>query len=136
MATAVSVITLGVSDLQRARHYYAALFGDDDDANTPGPCYFRLPGSWLALYPREQLAGYFGVDPEGTGFNAVTLSINVADAAQVDILCNRLRELGGRVTVPPGAASWGGHVACIADLDGHLLELVWNPKSRIPVQPQ
>lgn len=127
MASAISVVTLGVSDMQRARRYYANIFDNAGDASGDGPCYFELQGSWLALYPRTKLAGYFRVPAAGHGFCTVTLSVNVAQAEDVDTLCERLCAAGGRLTVPPGAASWGGHVACIADEDGHLLELVWNP---------
>ena len=128
MARGISVVTLGVADMERARRYYASIFESPGPAPGSGPCYFRLPGSWLALYPRHDLASYFGVDPAGSGFSAVTMSINVTAPEHVDALCERLRGAGGTVSAAPGPASWGGRVACVADADGHLLELVWNPR--------
>jgi catechol 2,3-dioxygenase-like lactoylglutathione lyase family enzyme len=129
MATALSAVTLGVSDLDRARRYYASVFEPVDAPGKPGPCYVRLPGTWLALYPRDALAKYFGLDAgDAGGFGGVTLSVNVAGPDDVDALCARLRDAGGQVTVPPGQAPWGGRIACVSDPDGHPMELVWNPR--------
>ena len=58
MAPRLSAVTLGVEDMARARAYYGSVFEPMDPPDRPGPCYVRLPGTWLALYPRDALARY------------------------------------------------------------------------------
>ena len=123
----ISVVTLGVSDMERAKTFYRTLFDDAEVMDKGGPCYFKLTGTWLALYPLAKLAAYCQVDGAGSGFRGVTLSINLESAEAVDALCDRMRQAGAGVPMPPGRADWGGHIAWIQDSDGHLFELVWNP---------
>ena len=123
----IHAVTLGVSDMDRAKSFYGTLFEDAEVLDKGGPCYFKLPGTWLALYPLDKLAAYCHVDSAGEGFRGVTLSINLESAQAVDALCARMRSAGADVPMPPGPASWGGHIAWIQDADGHLFELVWNP---------
>ena len=126
-ARQLSVITLAVSDMARAKHYYLALFSDAECSEKDELCYIKLPGTWLALYPRERLAQYFGVDHVGQGFEAITLSINVASTEEVDNVARQMRELGATLTRGPDTVQWGGYVACLRDADGHLVEIVFNP---------
>ncbi len=126
----ISVITLGTRDQRRAERFYRALLESAPRHDRSGVCYFALTGSWLALYPREALADYCGVDSQGTGFSGVTLSVNLASPAEVGAALDRAREAGARVVRDAGPTDWGGHAAWIADPDGHLWELVYNPRAR------
>jgi hypothetical protein len=129
----ISAITLGTSNQQRAIEFYTQLLGCAPDSDRSGVAYFKLQGSWLALYPRDQLARYCGVNdpgpsPDGEGFRAVTMSVNVASSAQVDEIVSRAIGAGARIVQAPGAVSWGGYVAWIADPEEHLWEFVFNPR--------
>lgn len=123
----LSVVTLATADQERATRFYETFLDESPTRDRSGVVYFRLPGSWLALFPRDALARYCGVDAQGQGFAGITLSMNVDSATQVDDLTARAEDAGARVVRAPGTADWGGHIAWIADPDGHLWELVFNP---------
>ncbi|MFT5174746.1 MAG: catechol 2,3-dioxygenase-like lactoylglutathione lyase family enzyme, partial [Gammaproteobacteria bacterium] len=129
----ISTITLGTRNQARAVDFYTKLLQRDADTDRSGVAYFKLQGSWLALYPRADLAAYCGVDTHAKDtsdaqFRAVTVSVNVASTAQVDATVARAKRAGARVVQAAGTASWGGYVAWIADPDEHLWEFVFNPK--------
>ena len=129
----ISAITLGTSDQQRAVEFYTQLLACAPENDRSGVAYFKLQGSWLALYPRDELARYCGVGerdprPGNEGFRAVTLSVNVASTALVDATVLRASQAGARIVQAPGEASWGGYIAWIADPDEHLWEFVFNPQ--------
>lgn len=94
----------------------------------PPVVYFQLEGSWLALFPREALAGYANVPSDGSGFGGVTLSVNVASRETVDRTVAAAERAGARVVNAPHEAGWGGYTGWFADPDGHLWEIVWNPR--------
>lgn len=124
----ISVVTLATADQDRASAFYQALLESSPQRDRSGVVYFPLDGSWLALYPRRDLARYCGVAAAGEGFEGVTLSVNLDSREAVDTATERARDNGARVVREPGPVSWGGHIAWIADPDGHLWELVFNPK--------
>jgi len=125
----ISVVTLASRDPQRSAAFYRALLGVAERTDRCGVIHFPLDGTSLALYPREALARYCGVDAAGHGFAGVTLSVNLAGAAAVDAAAARATAAGATLVRAPGAASWGGYIAWVADPDGHLWELVFNPKA-------
>ena len=110
----IGVVTLATADLERASSFYRALLEQSPTVDRSGVVYFRLPGASLALFPR--------------GFGGVTLSVNLASAAAVDAAAARATAAGARMVRAPGPADWGGHIAWISDPDGHLWELVFNPR--------
>ena len=126
---AISVVTLGVADIERSERFYRDGFGLEHARPPKGLVYFKLEGALLALYPRDRLARYAGVEssPAG-GFAGVTLSCNVASRSEVDALTSRAEAAGATVVRAPEVVSWGGYCAWIADPDHHLWEIVWNPK--------
>lgn len=129
----ISAITLGTRDQQRAIEFYTQLLLCSPEIDRSEVAYFKLQGSWLALYPRDDLARYCGVgDADATssddGFRAVTMSVNVASSEAVDESVARATQAGARLVQAPGEVSWGGYVAWIADPDEHLWEFVFNPK--------
>ena len=125
----ISVITLGVADIERSERFYIDGFGLEHARPPKGIVYFKLSGTQLALFPRDALARYAGVEATAPGgFTGATLSCNVASRAAVDGLVARAEAAGAAVVKAPETVSWGGYCAWIADPDGHLWEIVWNPK--------
>ena len=126
---AISVVTLGVADIARSERFYIEGLGLEHARPPKGVVYFRLSGALLALYPRDRLARYAGVEPTPAGgFGGVTLSCNVESRGAVDALAARARAAGATIVKGPEDVSWGGYCAWVADPDGYLWELVWNPK--------
>ena len=125
----ISVVTLGVSDLARSQRFYMDGLGLEHARPPKEIVYFRLAGAVLALFPREDLARYAGVEPSSFGgFSGVTLSCNVSSLPEVDALTARAEAAGAALIKAPETVGWGGYCAWIADPDGHLWEIVWNPK--------
>lgn len=128
MKPKISLVTLGVDDLARAKRFYAEGLGlplrpfESDEV-----AFFALQGTWLGLFGRDSLAADSGVDAGGTGFGGITLAHNVGSPEEVDDLVLRAERAGARVTAPPAAKSWGGYAGVFADPDGHLWEVAWNP---------
>ena len=125
----ISVVTLGVADVERSQRFYMDGLGLVHARPPKGIVYFKLAGALLALFPRDELARYAGVEPTiPGGFSGTTLSCNVASRWHVDALTARAETAGATVVRAPETVSWGGYCSWIADLDGHLWEIVWNPK--------
>lgn len=128
----ISVITLATSDQQRSCDFYRAMLACEPQRDRSGVTYFKLDGCWLALYPRAELARYCGVAPAGSGFEGITVSVNLASAQEVSTAVERARGAGAAVVREPGKVDWGGYIAWIADPDQHLWELVYNPGASRP----
>ena len=125
----ISVVTLGVADMERSERFYMDGLGLEHARPPRGIVYFKLAGTLLALFPRDELARYAGVEPTApSGFGGTTLSCNVGSRSDVDALTARAEAAGATVIKAPETVSWGGYCAWIADPDGYLWELVWNPK--------
>lgn len=124
----ISVITLGVSDMQRSIQFYRDGLALPMREDKPPVAYFRLHGTWLALFPRHSLARYANVAPEGDGFTGMTLSCNVASRQAVDRTLEEAATAGATIVRPPAAFGWGGYGGWFADPDGYLWEIVWNPR--------
>lgn len=123
LAPRVSLITLGVADLARARAFYAALGWSEAAESQPGIAFFQLPGQVLALYPRADLARDMGLGSLPAGSGAVTLAQNLDSAAAVDAAFAAMVEAGAAALRAPFRAHYGGYVAYVADPDGHVWEL-------------
>lgn len=127
----VSLITLGVSDLERAAGFYEAM-GWHRVPSPDGVIAFDLIGQTLGLYDRKALAEDLGVPVDSIGgFSGITLSHNVRKAEDVAPLLARAEVAGGRVLRPAGEVFWGGFIGYFADLDGHVWEIAHNPFSKL-----
>ena len=124
----ISVITLAVSDLERATRFYRDGLGLALRDDKPPVVYFELRGTWLALFPRESLASYANVPAGGQGFGGITLSCNVPSREEVDETIGAAEQAGATVVNPPHEVGWGGYTGWFTDLDGHLWEIVYNPR--------
>ena len=125
----ISLITLGVSDLAKAKAFYEAL-GWKNAAGEDGIAAFDLQGCVLGLYPREDLARDVGL-PLVEGFNGQTYGYNVATREEVEPLVARAQAAGAKILKAPHEVFWGGFIAYFADLDGHVWEVAHNPFSRL-----
>ncbi|WP_303908308.1 VOC family protein [Thiohalomonas denitrificans] len=127
MKPRISMITLGVKNLEDSIRFYEQGLGLPRMGSPPEVAFFPLNGSWLALYGRESLAEDAGASPEGSGFNGVTIAHNVEYEADVDAVIKQALSAGARLVKPPGKVAWGGYSAYFADLDGYLWEIAHNP---------
>lgn len=123
----LSIVTLGVADLARARAFYEGLGFERSSASQDSICFYRMAGSVLALFDRHELADDAGVPEPGKGFRAVTLAMNLDDPAEVDATWQRWVDAGATPVKAPATVFWGGYSSYVADLDGHLWELAHNP---------
>jgi catechol 2,3-dioxygenase-like lactoylglutathione lyase family enzyme len=121
----VSVITLGVRDLARAKAFYADRLGWPIRAEEDNWICFTLSdgASALALYPWDELAEDAGVPAEGSGFRGVTLSYVVQSEERVDAVLSEAERAGGSIVKPGQPASWGGYSGYFADPEGYLWEV-------------
>ena len=127
MEPRISLITLGVADLERATRFYQECLGLPKLDTPPSITFFELGRTWLALWPRGSLAADAGVSAEGAGFRGFALAHNVRSAAEVDALLARAAECGGQVLKRGHATDWGGYSGYFADPDGFLWEVAHNP---------
>ena len=122
----MSLVTLGVGDLARARRFYEALGWATGSAPEDDVVFFQAGGLILGLWDRARLAEDSGVDDSG-GWGGVTLAHNVRSAADVDRVVEEARSAGATVVREPGETFWGGYSAAFLDPDGHPWEVAFNP---------
>jgi catechol 2,3-dioxygenase-like lactoylglutathione lyase family enzyme len=122
----ISLVTLGVSDLQRSLRFYTALGwkrGNRDD----GVAFFQCPGMIFALWTRAALAEDAKVKDGGATFSGMALAYNARSKAEVDAVMAEAKAAGARITKPAVEVFWGGYSGYFTDPDGHLWEVAWNP---------
>lgn len=121
----VSLVTLGVADLDRARAFYAAL-GWQDQAKEDDVVFFQAGGMVLALWSRADLAKDSCVSDSG-GWGGVTLAYNVGSPAEVDAVLAEAEAAGARIGRSGAETFWGGYSGVFIDPDGHPWEVAHNP---------
>ncbi len=127
MEPRISLITLGVADLERSIRFYRDGLKLPHRPGSEGVAFFETRGTWLALYPRQALAEDAGVPGEGSGFRGVTLAHNVRSPEDVDRALREAVEAGAVLVKPGQKVFWGGYSGYFADPDGFLWEVAWNP---------
>lgn len=127
MKPRISMITLGVNNLSSAIKFYEQGLGFPRMKSPPEVAFFTLTGTWLGLYGREALAQDAQVSSTGSGFNAFTLSHNVATEQEVDTVVSKALSAGATLVKKPQQVYWGGYCGYFKDLDGHLWEIAYNP---------
>ena len=123
----VSVITLGVTDVPRARDFYRALGWPLSGAPEDGVAFFNNAGSRLALYALEDIAEEAGQTPAPPGSIRMTLAMNVESRELVDEALAAAVEAGGTLLRPAQERFWGGYSGYFADPDAHAWEVAFNP---------
>jgi catechol 2,3-dioxygenase-like lactoylglutathione lyase family enzyme len=130
MEQRVSLVTLGVADLARARAFYEGLGWHSNTSEELDVVFFQAGCMVLALWGRESLAEDSGV-PLGSGFGGVALAYNVRADGDVDDVVATARAAGATITREPAPTPWGGYSAVFLDLDGHPWEVAHNPRWRV-----
>jgi uncharacterized protein len=122
----LTVVTLGVSDLGRARRFYEALGWRSPCEPESDVVFFQSGGMVLALWGREQLAEDSVVEDSG-GWGGVTLAHNVGSPEEVDRVIEQARAAGAEIGRPGAETFWGGYSGVFIDPDGHPWEVAHNP---------
>jgi uncharacterized protein len=123
----LSLITLGVGDLARARAFYEALGWHTNAEPGDDVVFFQAGGMVVALWDRARLAEDSGVEDPG-GWGGITLAYNGRSPAEVDSVIEEAREAGAEIVREPGETFWGGYSAAFTDPDGHPWEVAHNPR--------
>jgi uncharacterized protein len=126
MEQRLSLVTLGVADVDRARRFYEALGWRPAPRPAADVAFFQAGPLVLALWGREQLAEDSAVE-DGGGWGGVTLAYNVASPEEVDAVIAEARTAGARIGREPAATFWGGYSGIFVDPDGHPWEVAHNP---------
>ena len=127
MEQRLTLVTLGVGDLDRSRRFYAALGWHEIEPRQDGVAFFQLNGIGLSLFPRAELAKDAEVADSAAGFSGITLAHNLRSEAEVDTLFAEMVAAGAMAVKTPRKVFWGGYSGYVADPDGHLWELAHNP---------
>ena len=138
MKPRITVITVGVDDLERSLKFYRDGLGFPTrgivgtEFEHGAVAFFDLQhGLKLAIWARKDIAHEAKV-PLGLASAAeCTLGHNVASKKEVDVVMERAKQAGARITDPAHDAFWGGYTGSFQDPDGHLWEVVWNPEMDI-----
>jgi len=126
MEQRLSLVTLGVADLGRARAFYEALgwmtrAKPDDDV-----VFFRAGGTVVALWSRQSLAEDTAVSDTG-GWGGITLAYNTRSPDEVDAVLAEAERAGGTIAREGAATFWGGYSGVFLDPEGHAWEVAHNP---------
>ena len=127
MEQRLSLVTLGVRDLDRSRAFYERLGWVRGLRAAEGVAFFQAGGMVLALWSRAALAADAGLTDDGSGFAGITLSHNVREREGVDSVLAEALAAGARPLRPARDTEWGGRAGHFADPDGFVWEIAWNP---------
>lgn len=123
----ISMITLGVRDMEASVRFYEKGLGLPRMESPPSVAFFTLNGSWLGLYGREALAEDAGVAATEPGFPGFSLAHNVTSEEEVDAVVAQAVAAGATLVKQPQKVFWGGYSGYFADPDGYLWEVAHNP---------
>jgi uncharacterized protein len=126
MEQRVSLVTLGVADLDRSRAFYEALGWTTGAAPADDVVFFQAGGMVVGLWGRDQLAADTSMRDNG-GFGGIVLAHNVRSPEEVDAVIAEVERAGGTILRPGAETFWGGYSGAFADLDGHPWEVAHNP---------
>ncbi len=127
MDARVSLITLGVEDIARARRFYEALGWRGQQVEDT--VFFQAGSLAIVLWGRSALADDAGLTDAGepSGYRGIALAHNVRSRAEVDEILAHAERAGATITRPAAATFYGGYAGYFSDLDGHLWEVAHNP---------
>jgi hypothetical protein len=131
MEQRVSLITLGVENLERSREFYERLGWRRPMPQSEGIVFFQAGGIAVALFPRDDLAKDANVSPDCSGFQRIALAYNARSRTEVDSVLADAVAAGAKLLKPAQEAFWGGYSGYFSDLDGFLWEVAWNPSFSI-----
>jgi len=128
MEQRISLVTLGVADLQRAVAFYESALGWKAEASPPDVVFFDLNGFVFALWPHTNMARDLDVPVETLpAYRGSALAHNARSEAEVDAVFDRLKAHSANILKPPHKTFWGGYSGYFCDPDGHVWEIAHNP---------
>jgi hypothetical protein len=128
MEQRMTMIALGVLNLDVSSKFYENVFGwTRIKSENEVIIFYQLNGIILSIYPREKLAEDAMISSEGSGFKGVTCAYNARTEADVDELFTEFKSKNVQIIKMPEKVFWGGYSGYIADPDGHLWEIAFNP---------
>jgi uncharacterized protein len=127
MEQRISIVTLGVADLERSRRFYERLGWRRSMSKAEGIVFFQSGGMALALFPRNELAKDANIPADGEGFGGITLAYNARSRQEVDSVLAAAVNAGAKLLKPAQDVFWGGYSGYFSDPDGFLWEVAWNP---------
>jgi len=128
MEQRLSLVTLGVADLARARAFYERVVGWKAAESPPGVVFFDLNGLVFSLFPHEELEKDMNAAPGSGGVSrGFALAYNARSREEVDTIFANLKAGGANIVKAPEYVFWGGYSGYFADPDGHKWEVAWNP---------
>ena len=139
MRPRITLITLGVNDLEKALAFYRDGLGLQTEGivgtefEHGAVVFFDLQsGLKLALWPRRDIAHDAGIPLTPPSPTDVTIAHNVSSEKEVDVVMEQARKAGAKITKKAQATFYGGYAGYFQDPDGHLWEVAWNPQFQIP----
>jgi len=125
----ITALTLGVSDLKRAADFYGQVFSTVPNQSYEGVVFIELPGTWLSLFPLENLAEDISseVKPVRAPFSGMTLGSNMRSKEEVLAVFEQVVAAGGTVVKAPAETFWGGFSGYSTDPEGFYWEVAWGP---------
>ena len=125
MEQRISLVTLGVGDLARARTFYERLGWRGQEVERT--VFFQAGGLGVVLWGRDQLAADCRIEDSGATFSGIVFAHNVRSAAEVDAVMAAAAHAGASVTRPAAPTFYGGYAGVFTDPDGHAWEVAYNP---------
>lgn len=139
MKPRITLLTLGVDDLERSLAFYRDGLGWPSEGIVGAEfehgavAFFELEGGLrLALFPRDSLARDVGLPRQPASATELTIGHNVASRAEVDAVMAQASIAGAAIVKPAQDTFWGGYAGYFQDPDGHLWEVAWNPEWSVP----
>ena len=139
MKPRITVITLGVDDMKKSLVFYRDGLGLPTEGivgtefEHGAVAFFDLqPGLKLAIWPRESIAHDASLPTTPHSPTEFTIGHNVGKKDEVDAVMAQAKRAGAKITKPAGNTFWGGYAGYFQDPDGHLWEIVWNPRMEMP----
>jgi catechol 2,3-dioxygenase-like lactoylglutathione lyase family enzyme len=140
MKPRVTVVTLGVDDLNRAVAFYRDGLGlategiIGTEIEDGAVAFFKMNNDTmlLALWPRGSLARGANVPLGPRSSTDFAIGHNLTSKGAVDATMRQAADAGATITDPARDRAWGGYSGCFTDPDGHIWEIVWNPRSPVP----
>ena len=123
----ITLITLGVLDLDKSTAFFEQLGWRRSVVQANGVSFFQCGCVAVSLFPRPELAKDAGISPSGEGFGGFCVAYNTRLKKEVDAVLTEAESAGARIVKPAQETSWGGYSGYFHDLDGHLWEVAWNP---------
>ncbi|MFD0916792.1 VOC family protein [Pseudahrensia aquimaris] len=127
MGANISIVTLGVADLVRSTQFYTALGWADTTASQESVTFLQGHSIVLGLYSHAALAEDANTEVTPIGFRGVSLAVNLESEAAVDTWFDHAVLQGAHPQKRPEKVFWGGYSGYIADPNGHLWEVAYNP---------